>query len=144
MQIITIITEQGDPFLKSDMLILANLAVVPANNVLKLRIKIILEGWHWVNLWPHIWLKKQPTSGILKKKNNGSYSKHVGATVKTEVSGQIVTHKQERALLSSFLVAAKSRTDFVIKEAIGDFKLWTHHLIFTQMDQWSCNLTKHK
>ena len=30
--------------------------------------------------------------------------------------------KQESALLFRFLVAAKSRSDFVIKEAIGDFE----------------------
>ena len=56
------------------------------------------------------------------KENHSSYFKHVGATVKTKVSGQIVTIKQERALLSRFLVAVKSRNDFVIKKDIGDFK----------------------
>ena len=69
-----------------------------------------------------------------QKKNNRSYFKHVGATVKTRVSGQIVTIKQERALVSRFLAAVKSRTDFVIKKPSEILNLmWSHHLNFTQM-----------
>ena len=37
-----------------------------------------------------------------QKKKNRSYFKHIGATVKTKGGGQIVTIKQERALLSRF------------------------------------------
>ena len=67
-------------------------------------------------------IKKTTNLWDSQKKNNRSYFKHVGATVKTRVSGQIVTIKEESVLVSRFLVAAKSRTDFVIMEAIGDFE----------------------
>ena len=38
------------------------------------------------------------------------------------MNGQLVSIKQERKLLSRLLVAAKSRTNFVVKDAIGDFE----------------------
>ena len=57
-----------------------------------------------------------------QKKNNRSYFKHVGATLKSRVIGLIVTIKQEGALVSRFFAAVKSRTDIVIKEAIRDFE----------------------
>ena len=81
-------------------------------------------------------IKKTTNFRDSQKKNNRSYFKHVGATVKIRVSGQIVTIKQERALVSRFLAAVKSRTDFVIKKPSEILNLmWSHHLIFTQMDQ---------
>ena len=81
-------------------------------------------------------LKKTTNFRDSQKKNNRSYFKHVGATVKTRVSGQIVTIKQERVLVSRFLAAVKSRTDFVIKKPSEILNLmWSHHLIFTQIDQ---------
>ena len=81
-------------------------------------------------------IKKTTNFRDSQKKNNRSYFKHVGATVKTRVSGQIVTIKQERALVSRFLAAVKSRTDFVIKKPSEIlYLMWSHHLIFTHIDQ---------
>ena len=54
-----------------------------------------------------------------QKKNNRSYFKDVGATVQTKVS-----IKQERSLLSRLLVVCKTRTDFVVKDAIAEFEFF--------------------
>ena len=121
-KIIKIITEQGNAFLKSDMFNLATFAVVPENICRDIKdrdnfARMALDRFVTTRM-----IEKTTNFWDSQKKNNRSYFKHVGATVKTRVSGQIVTIKQERALLSRFLVASRSRLDFVIKEAIGDFE----------------------
>lgn len=67
-------------------------------------------------------IEKNVNTWDAQRKNNWSYFKDLGATIMTKVSGEMVTNKQERALLSRFLVVARSRADFVVKDAIGVFE----------------------
>ena len=57
-----------------------------------------------------------------QKKNNIANFRDVGPVVKTKVKGQLVSIKQERKLLSRLLVVAKSRPEFQVKDAIGDYE----------------------
>jgi len=77
---------------------------------------------HWRNLSLLGWWKKSVNFWDAQKKNSWSYFKDVGATVQTKVKGQLVSIKQERSLLSRLLVVCKTRTDFVVKDAIAEFE----------------------
>ncbi|KAG1715015.1 Multidrug resistance-associated protein 4 [Nymphon striatum] len=46
----------------------------------------------------------------------------VGVVMQTKIKGQLVHIKQERTLLSRLLVIAKTRPEFVVKDAIGNFE----------------------
>ena len=78
--------------------------------------------------------KKKKNFCDFKKQKNRSYFKHVGATVKTKVSGQIVTSKQEIMCYLAFLlqpmvalILSLNRPSVILNS------MWSH-LIFTQMD----------
>lgn len=121
-KIIKTITKQGNPFLKSDMFNLVTFAVVPANICCDIEDRDNFGREALERFVTTRMIEQTIKFWDSQKKNKRSYFKDVGATVKTKVSGQVVTIKQERALLSRFLVAARSRPDFIIKEAIGDFE----------------------
>ncbi|KAG1662609.1 hypothetical protein GQR58_020866 [Nymphon striatum] len=58
----------------------------------------------------------------VQKKNKFKYFKDVGVVMQTKIKGQLVHIKQERTLLSRLLVIAKSRPEYVVKDAIGNFE----------------------
>jgi len=54
-----------------------------------------------------------------QKKNSITFFEDVGPVAQAKVTGQLVTVKQERRLLSRLLVVAKSRPEFEVKDVIG-------------------------
>ena len=57
-----------------------------------------------------------------QKKNKFSYFKDVGEVIETKIKGQLVQIKQERRLLSRLLVIAKSRPEFMVEDAVGNYE----------------------
>ncbi|KAG1698856.1 hypothetical protein GQR58_005613 [Nymphon striatum] len=57
-----------------------------------------------------------------QKKNKFKYFKDVGVVMQPKIKGQLVHIKQERTLLSRLLVIAKTRPEYVVKDAIGNFE----------------------
>ena len=117
------ISIQGNPHLKEDMHNLVTFAVTPASvsSDIENRDKLGREALErfienrMVSNTVEFWASQ--------KKNNLSFFKDVGAVVQTKIKGQLQHVRQERKLLSRLLVVAKSRPDFIVKDAIGKFEM---------------------
>ncbi|KAG1662216.1 hypothetical protein GQR58_021026 [Nymphon striatum] len=116
------INMQGNPFLKNDMYNLMTFAVAP-DDVSK---DIEYRDQHGKEALQHFVSTRMVDNTVefwgAQKKNKFKYFKDVGVVMQTKIKGQLVHIKQERTLLSRLLVIAKSRPEFVVKDAIGNFE----------------------
>ncbi|KAG1650791.1 hypothetical protein GQR58_027738 [Nymphon striatum] len=119
------INMQGNPFLKHDMYNLMTFAVAP-DDVSK---DIEYRDQYGKEALQHFVSTRMVDNTVefwgAQKKNKFKYFKYfkdVGVVMQTKIKGQLVHIKQERTLLSRLLVIAKSRPEFVVKDAIGNFE----------------------
>ncbi|KAG1705831.1 hypothetical protein GQR58_003795 [Nymphon striatum] len=116
------INMQGNPFLKNDMYNLMTFAVAP-DDVSK---DIEYRDQHGKEALQHFVSTRMVNNTVefwgAQKKNKFKFFKDVGVVMQTKVKGQLVHIKQERTLLSRLLVIAKSRPEYVVKDAIGNFE----------------------
>ena len=124
-RLVDAVTKQGNPLKQRDMFNLVTFAVTPAEVSQNIESRDHLGNealekfvsTRMVDKTVHFW---DP-----QKKNNFTYYKDVGAVSKSTINGQLVTIKQESNLLSRLLVVAKSRPEYSVKDAIGEYEFNT-------------------
>ncbi|KAJ8049223.1 hypothetical protein HOLleu_01865 [Holothuria leucospilota] len=121
--VVDVITKQGNPFMQSDMFNLVTYAVTPAEVAKNIEDRDNL-GREALEKFVSSIDMIEHTTGFWdsQKKNNITFFKDVGPVTKAKMKGQLVTVKQERRLLSQLLVVAKSRPEFEVKDAIGEYE----------------------
>jgi len=121
-KLVQVISKQGNPFEESDMFNLVTFAVTPSEvrQNIENRDQLGRESIEKFVLSRMV----EKTVGFWdpQKKNNIAYFRDVGPVVKAKVKGQLMSIKQERNLLSRLLVVAKSRPEFQVKDAIGEYE----------------------
>ncbi len=121
-KIATIISKQGNPFSKTDMFNLMTFAIPTAVVCSNIEERDNLGQQALEKFVSTRMVEKTVKFWYSQTKNKWTYFKDVGATISAKVNGQVVSIKQERKLISRLLVAAKSRSDLDVKDAIGEFE----------------------
>lgn len=121
-RLVQVISKQGNPFEQSDMFNLVTFAVTPSKVCQNIENRDQLGKESLEKFVLSRMVEKTVGFWDPQKKNNIAYFRDVGPVVKTKVKGQLVSIKQERKLLSRLLVVAKSRPEFQVKDAIGDYE----------------------
>lgn len=116
------ISLQGNPFLKDDMHNLITFAVTPADISENIENRDDLGKESLEKFVASRMTDNTTEFWDPQKKNKFAYFKDIGAVVQTKIKGQLVHVRQERNLISRLLVIAKSRPDFIVKDAIVEFE----------------------
>ncbi|KAJ8034055.1 hypothetical protein HOLleu_24474 [Holothuria leucospilota] len=119
--VVDVITKQGNPFMQSDMFNLVTYAVTPAEVAKNIEDRDNL-GREALEKFVSSRMIEHTTGFWDSQKNNITFFKDVRPVTKAKMKGQLVTVKQERRLLSQLLVVAKSRPEFEVKDAIGEYE----------------------
>lgn len=121
-KIVQILSKEGNPFLKNDMFNLMTFAVTPKSVSSDIEERDQLGRKALEKFVSTRMVDKTVKFWDSQTKNKFSFFKDISLTVKAKVNDKLMSIKQERKLLSRLLVVAKSRPDFMVKDAIGDFE----------------------
>ena len=119
------VTKQENPLKQRNMFNLVTFAVTPAEVSQNIESRDHLGNEALEKFVSTRMVDKTVNFWDPQKKNNFTCYKDVGAVSKSTINGQLVTIKQERNLLSRLLVVAKSRPEYSVKDAIGEYEFNT-------------------